>query len=501
MNRVSPYRIIDNWLFPILLIATLAPLYFVRHIIGMDVQTHLYNAHIIHDILSGDDWVKGVYELQSFPVPNWTGHAILTFLIHFIGPFWAAKLHLILLLSCLAISFRALAHRLNPEFPFLGSLLGLCLVWSWFTLLGFFNFLWGGVFTFWLMRKWIDWGESGFKLFLGTLLFAALIYFSHPTWLLVASLAGGIWWLIRILRERMYVIGFLLWIAGLLPSWWMLFQFLQRQGAAFTEQSKMSVQELFRMIYDVFPLVVFHGGKEGPWLRLIVIGLLLAAVSYFLFRQAKQLERRNFFWWNGLLSFFFLLSYFVFPDVTSTGSFVSSRLLFLFFVFFFLLLSSAVRRSIWANVGSVVVLVAHFAMVTFYTSSYRNYSAEIETTAQWGERIESGSTAVLVNNDIWFKDNINKALGHRSNVILLDNFEAWTGYFPVVWTAPFNERASVGKGEWLAKSNSSDEQLKAQYVLQTGLSKEHEHWQMNYHLIAREGELSLFKRSAESIWN
>lgn len=484
---------LELWVFSLLLLLTLAPIFLTPHLIGMDSQTHLYNARIILDLLTDKAWASEAFVLQDFPVPNWTGHAILAFLLYFMDAVWAEKIHLSLLLVSLALSFRAFVRPYNLRFPWIATLLSLSLMWSWFVLLGFFNFLWGMVFFLMAMRLWLKNEDELLKVLGSSLVLGMAMYFSHPTWLMVATLAGGLWWLIRFIHHRRYLINGMVWAAGLIPSWWMLWSFISRQSASFVEDARLPFSRLWNMLYEIFPLVVFHGGKEGPWLRMIVLGGFLGLISHFLFRQDKNKTRNYLIRWSSILMLIFLLAFLYFPDVTNTGSFISSRLMLIAVLFLFLVFGLLARNSIWSWIGSLLILVGHFALVNFYRITYSHYSDDVASVIEWGEKhIPDGSTAVMLNRDIWFEDNLDKALGYSSNVILLDNFEAWTGYFPVVWREDWSRKGG-GLRSYLGDGENS---LHADYLLVSGSRKdgEVEEWRKLYQLVSRKGKLELYKR-------
>lgn len=485
----------ESWAFRLLLALSLLPVLLIPELIGMDSQTHLYNARLIYEWFNNAPWVQEAFELQSFPIPNWTGHGILAFLLIFFPPEWAEKIHLLLLMITLATGFRSLVMIGNPRFPLVGSALAVVLLWSWFLLLGFYNFLWGAAWALWALSAWMRREDRLLSLFVSSVLFGVVIYFSHPTWWMAVAMAMGLWWVIRIVHHRRFLLPSLVWLGGMLPSGILLWQFLIRQQASFQESSRLAWSELSRMLYEFFPLVVFHGGKEGPWLRMIAIGAVLAGLSHWFFRPDSSARTKGFLRWSTALCLFFLAAFFFFPDVSSTGSFISSRLLFLTVIFLFLLQASMARNSMWSWMGLLLIMVGHTALMLFYTSTYQKYVPDVQIVKAWGKQLPEGATAAMLNQDIWFEDNLDKALGIHGNVILLDNFEAWTGYFPLIWKDEWHERAGGGHEQWLGPEETSS--IKADYLLASGQVDPSSDWLARYHCIAREGKFALYQRIAD----
>ncbi|MEO8588634.1 MAG: hypothetical protein ABI432_04635, partial [Flavobacteriales bacterium] len=120
-----------NALFYLMLALHAVPVLVFRWFPTLDGPGHLYNARIVRSLMAGDGAIGRFFEVNSFPEPNWLGHAIMAGVMTFAPAHIAEKTVMLLYVIGLPLAFRfALRH--------LGSA-------GWATLL-IFPFIYG--FTF-----------------------------------------------------------------------------------------------------------------------------------------------------------------------------------------------------------------------------------------------------------------------------------------------------------------------------------------------------------------
>ena len=68
-------------IFFIFLIIHLLPLFSVDILLTLDGPSHLYNAKLFNELLTGNDLVSELYQINTELVPNYLGHLILSFFI------------------------------------------------------------------------------------------------------------------------------------------------------------------------------------------------------------------------------------------------------------------------------------------------------------------------------------------------------------------------------------------------------------------------------------
>src|SRR3954447_25399038 len=63
-------------------ILLLIPIWSVHHLPTVDGSSHVYNAEIIRQLVTGHDTVlTHAFRINPRPVPNWSGHAVLALLM------------------------------------------------------------------------------------------------------------------------------------------------------------------------------------------------------------------------------------------------------------------------------------------------------------------------------------------------------------------------------------------------------------------------------------
>ncbi len=146
----------------------------------LDAPAHLYNAKLLYEMLFKHNIAIGQwYSFNNLIVPNWTGHALLVFLLIFFNALWAQKIFILLYLLIFPFSFRYLISSTKGNIAI--SYFAFPFAFSFFFFLGFFNFLIGLPIMFFAMGYWIEnLNLVKFKFFAVLTLFSVLIYLSHP---------------------------------------------------------------------------------------------------------------------------------------------------------------------------------------------------------------------------------------------------------------------------------------------------------------------------------
>ena len=98
---------LDNALFALLLLATIAPVWCFRYFPSQDGPAHLENATILKEYHQPDRTIfRTYYRINTNPDPNWLGHLLLVGLLFLVPPLTAEKLLLTGYLILLPLSMR-----------------------------------------------------------------------------------------------------------------------------------------------------------------------------------------------------------------------------------------------------------------------------------------------------------------------------------------------------------------------------------------------------------
>ena len=129
--RVKIFSTIEKYFFLIVTILNLIPVLSGKFFTTLDGAAHLYNSNLINILLFENNIdLQNFFVLNHEPVPNWTGHFILSFFNYFFPAFIAEKILVLLYLIGLPYSFRRLIKTISPDnyllsyfiFPFSYSL-------------------------------------------------------------------------------------------------------------------------------------------------------------------------------------------------------------------------------------------------------------------------------------------------------------------------------------------------------------------------------------------
>ena len=407
----------------------------------LDGPAHLYNSYLIRELLfHPDSLTADFFDFNSRIVPNWLGHMLLVFSHMFLPGFLAEKVLLLVYIIGLPYAFRAFVLSLNARstaisfaiFPFTYSFL-----WG----LGFYNFSLATVLLFIALRygiKTLDkltW-QRGLVLFF----FITLTYFAH---LFIWGILGVIL-ILYLFHETLFIkkksiwetdflvkVLFLLAVSLLSIVFFELFISDQQTGYS----KRLGVVELVGWIRDIRCNIIYNYEKELPYTMLLFFVLFIFTVI-----GIHQKVQAKGSWKNGLKDFWMLpcimllFTYFLLPNENYGGGFISIRMLLLFYMFLLIWLALQPFSKRLLKAGIILILFANFSLVYRYTLDISRLNDRAKEMSGLSDYIEPHSVVFPVRlSDHWLDLHFSNYLGINKPVIVLENYEADTRYFPVVW--------------------------------------------------------------------
>ncbi|MBC7488127.1 MAG: hypothetical protein H7282_15405 [Cytophagaceae bacterium] len=463
MSKYS-FNYLEKIFFFLIVILNLMPILSGTFFPSLDGPAHLYNAQIIHSLLlDGHSQLNSFFSLNPEPVPNWIGHFILVCCNLFFSAEISEKTLVLLYAVGLPIVFRSFIKAVSPQnilfsyfiFPF---------TYSFVFMIGFYNFSIALIFLFITLTYWIKHNTANFSIKRAVILFllVALTYFSHILVFVLLLLFLGIYTatklVISVLQNRSslkvpLVLAFkeagAFAISSFLPIILFCYYFFSRTSG---DGFYIPTLELISWLKNLRPIISYSFEKEEAFTQSIVyliVSLLLIAVYN---KLTKIVWRSDLSLQSNLLliskkirmvSVFFFLStvmlfvlYFKLPDSDGSSGFVSVRLALLIFVFLICWLSTQYFPRWVLMLLVVVVLYCNFNLNNYRISVIRNLDEVALDCYSSAKYIAPNSVILPLNySDNWLQLHFSNYLGIDKPVVILENYECGTGYFPVNWNA------------------------------------------------------------------
>ena len=465
---------VEKYLFLFVTALNLLPVLVGKFYPTIDGAAHLYNSNLINDLIINPDSQLGIFfSFNHFPVPNWIGHFILSLFNLFLPAFMAEKILLLTYLIGLPYSFRALIKTIRPqnmEYSFL--IFPFC--YSFLFIMGFYNFSLGMILLLITLSYWIKNENKTLSIRAIIVLFIlmTLTYFSHIfVFAMLLFLMGlhtlfhGLYQSIQGNEQVKITAGKILmkWgkllVASFIPL--LLFFLYFRSSSSGGNYVFLGHEELSEWLKNIRPIIAYDPKIEEPFTKKMFY-LLASLVIIFMYERInafkaslKSGQNRNFlsvfrklllpsdFWM--ITTIIVLILYFSLPDSDHSAGYVSVRLGLLFFIFLILWISSQESRK-WLRWLSVIVLLyLHFHLIFYYSVVIKNLNVVAKNCEKAAEYIDPYSTVLPVRySSNWLTGHFSNYLGIDKPMVILENYECGTGYFPLKWNDPTIPKTLLG---------------------------------------------------------
>lgn len=435
-----------------------APVWSVEYFINQDGSAHLYSSYLMLELLKGNPSVSEIYALNSFSVPNSSGHWLMVLLFNFFSPFVITKIMVTLTFAGLVASVAWLRFKtVGLQGVKTAMLFGTAIAFNWLWLCGFYNFLIGVccfVFTVGLIFAWRD------KMnFWRTIILAALFllaYFSHIV--SFAVLAGSILLILLSAEKSNFTRNLISFFAALLPvlplvliyktvsagggGFFPVWRNLENPLSPVSWLAQIRTADSFIVISrKTFPFVESNSKYFAVFTPLlwILAALFSLAAATFLKKGTFDFRSKP----NLVFAFLFvsLISAAIFaPDDfgLTNGSILRERLLICGLIFFVPLFCSE-HKPVLKRITQILLLF----VVIFQTAALWEYSLRTNHQAKEFFAAQSAlapnekiASIVLVEDSVRFNSTptamMNNYLGINSNRIVWDNYEIGHYLFPII---------------------------------------------------------------------
>lgn len=447
----------ENALFLFLVVWHLLPIWAFTYFPSQDGGEHLNNANILRRYFTSSGALFREYLLVNRNLdPNWLGHALLAILLFFLPSNFAEKVLLTLYVVTFPIAVRYALRRIRPDAEWM-TVLVFPFVWNFLVHMGFWNYalslpLFFVVVGYWTYHR----SDFGLRECVRLTGWSLLLYFAHPVSYIMAILYVG---LVGVLLTFFH--GVLLFGTGqftLKGLWLGARHRLAMPFYAFLPSLGLFLAFLGRRSFDV--------GAPGPdlWKRLRTLDSLIAyqesevylttlLVWLFVFVSLGLISiniwKRRVTIWDSLLVLiaFLKILYLRAPDVMIGGSFINHRLNLMPYLVGILWLGAQTYHRIARWVISGVVAVLSVVLCAYRFPKYTELNDYLEELMSVELYIERNTTFLPLIYSFQGLDPKGRLLSTRTgpfihatgriaanrNALELENYEANTGYFPILW--------------------------------------------------------------------
>lgn len=442
-NRGKPK--LEPMLFLGLTLVSLIPILAFRHFPTLDGPAHLHNSNLLGYLLCGDSFIGEYFTLNNLSTPNWLGHLLILGFQRLFGSVIAEKAVTTLCIAGLAYAFRFLIKTINSNqlllcyliFPF---------TYSFFLYLGFFNFIISIAILFVSIALYLQLNERySFYKNSATIILVLLSYYAHPFGFLAYALSVGLFTLMIAIHSasnrhygKLLKHGLVFASTIAIPS--TLYLSYTGGNILALSSEKYPFGELVRWLFRLRSLVVFSFGREQIYttpMFLLVVSLCVIIVlnKFNLIKSMVEKGKANSFHTAWLFAgMVILLLYFVVPNQINSGGYVSDRLNFLVFIFLMMWLSSFIWNKKILAIASVVSVLAHLCLLNYYTKQTKRLNGYAKNMYAVTAHIEPESVVLPIGTPSdWMMGHLTNYLGADRKVVILENYEAFTGYFPLIW--------------------------------------------------------------------
>lgn len=483
----------EKTLFYVVLVLNLFPIFCGNFFQTLDGPAHLYNSQLINSLFFGNGGtINDYFMLNSEVVPNWSGHFILALFNYFLPAYVAEKIVLIFCLIGLPVAFRALVKTISPQNHFLSFLI-FPFTYSFMLFLGFYNFSIGVVMALVVLNFWLKYESEqlSFKRYFVLTFLFLVCYFSHifafgmlifilGIYLFLTSLLGCVNTQNSLKTKSIVFLkkARRLALTAFVPLLLFLFYFITRAGEK--NYTFLDKKELVKWVFDIRSIIALSFSKEENFTYpiFIILMLLLLVTLYLRIKNRKYRFEKSDVWL--IVSVALLVLYFFMPDSNGAAGYISVRLQFLFFVFLVLWLTAQKLPIKIGYTAVFLVLTANFLLNIYYFGESKKHNAIAMECYETAKYIPSNSIVLPINHSgNWLMGHVSNYLGAEKPMVILENYECGTKYFPILWNEKAAPKTMLGNKMqseipciwWLSNANNQPQKIDYVFMLKNKEAK------------------------------
>jgi len=427
-----------------------------------DGPCHVYNAQVLHDLWSNKNvgFYEHFYKLLYQPNPNWLSTIILALLMFIVNGIIAEKIFLTIYVVLFVSGFYLLLRRISNNKSYWVLALFI-FVFPHVLAKGFYNFSFSIAFFFWVVWSWLRFLDkknvtNGISFFV----FTALVFFTHLlsfgfaaftcAALVLSYGAAGSQKVGSYCIKHLSILALLLSPFLLLMGW-----FTQKEGGL-----QMDMHHHFYRLIELVQLKYLMNISLRENVFVLVAGVCLLLLFFMSFIKGKwQVNKYDGF----LLSLLFSLFVYLFFPESFLGRLILINMRAQLFVAILIICCIAYRLDNvkLKNAGALLILACFVCLTVIRINCLLGVSKGEAEFLSVGKNIKEYAIVLPLNFSPNGKDEQGHILadgnflfshaadymGLQKPLIILDNYEANMGYFPLQWSEAVNPYNHLSKEE------------------------------------------------------
>ncbi len=420
-----------------------------------DGPCHLYNAQILHDILSGNnrDFYSRFFDIVGRPNPNWMSHLLLAGLLYVVKGVVAEKILLTGYVILFVSGFSRLLKRLDADNSY-WQLVVFAFVFHYVLAKGFYNFSISVALLFWMIDWWLRvLDKISYGSVIAFFIVVCLTFFAHPVafvfgaFCCAALTVSALWNKQHTMMPLLKYSGLL--IGCILPCSLFMIWFAAdeaHEGTVVLHVAKYKVLEFA----DFNCLVNLTVTEVWP-VRLLWLVLVVGFIYALIIRMKSNAGLHKY---DGFLAamLFAGFLYFFFPDKLFGGSLFVVRAQYLWGLFMVCAIGYMLPAGWVKNGIGLLFLVCFIGLSVVRMACLKEANAGLKDLLSARQYIKPNSVVLpldfapggldmkgnIIADRNWIFSHAAQYMALNQPLIMMDNYEANTGYFPLIWKGGVN---------------------------------------------------------------
>jgi hypothetical protein len=448
----------ENALLVALIVWHLVPIWVFVYFPSQDGGEHINNANILRRYFTPSGALfREYFVLNRNPDPNWLGHAILVILMSVLPSNLAEKALLTVYVVAFPVSVRYALRAIRPDAGWV-AVFSFSFVWNFLVHMGFWNYALSLPLFFFVVGYWTyHRSDFGLRQSVALTALSLLLYFAHPVSYTLAvayiALLGACLTLIQgvlLVGTRQFTVRGL-WkgvrhrlatpFYALSPSLGLFLAFVGRRPSDWGPPGP----DLWKRLRTLDSLIAYQE-SEVRLTTAVVWVFVATGIALLLFK----VWRRRITAWDGILAMVAVVIalYFRVPEVMAGGgSFVSHRLNLMAYLALILWFGAQTYHRVARWVVYGVVAALSVVLTAYRLPKYaelNDYLAELMSAEPYIERYSTFLPLIYSYQGLdpsgYFLStrtgpfiHVTGRIAASRNAVELENYEANTGYFPMIW--------------------------------------------------------------------